>query len=487
MKVFLRIAACGCLCLMCLFAIMLFRTWQVHPEPRSKSTAVTIHPEDSQALQHLSTALKIKTVSHTGEPVDRAAMQQFTAFLQKSFPEAFQHTQTVFFPDGSLLMKWPGHNASLPPIVLMAHFDTVPVDDDTLAAWKHGAFSGDLADGAVWGRGAVDDKSQVLSQLEAVTMLLQSGFQPARTVYFSFGDDEENGGTRGAGVISAYLKQQGVQPAMVLDEGGFVLHHVLAGIDMPTAIVGIAEKGYADVRLSVDGTPGHSSNPPPHTAIGELAAALTAVERKPYPYAISSVMQEQFKAMEPYVPFGKRLVLANTWITKPLILSGPKHGENAASFHTTTAETIVRGGTKSNVLPNHAEATINIRIMPGETVQSVLAGLRERVADPGIKMDLLEGARDPSAVSSPHSEAYQTLRTTIEERFPDAVVIPYLTTGATDASYFTSISNNIYRFSPLELDAHDLVRFHGVNERIEADRYLNSIRFHYQLLLNSCN
>ena len=178
--------------------------------------------------------------------------------------------ERVLLGDYTILYRWPGSDATLPPILLTAHYDVVPVLPGTEDLWTHQPFAGDIADGIVWGRGTLDDKSAVVAQLEAATLLLKAGFKPARTVYFSFGHDEEVGGTRGAAEVAAYLAEQKVRLAWSLDEGSFVLDGLLPGVKPLMAAVNVAEKGSVTLQVVAKGAGGHSSLPPPQTAVGVL-------------------------------------------------------------------------------------------------------------------------------------------------------------------------------------------------------------------------
>jgi len=357
--------------------------------------------------------------------------------------------------DGAVIYTWQGRDATAAPVVLMGHMDVVPVPAEALPQWQHPPYSGDLADGYIWGRGTIDDKIHVLSLLEAAETLLAQGFAPARTILFCFGDDEENGGRYGAQEIVAELKGRGVHPEFVVDEGGAVVSGIVPGIAQPIALIGTAEKGYVDLKLSTGGTGGHSSEPPAHTAIGELAAALVA--------------------------------LANPWLFGPLVVKqGLKDLRTAGNFRTTTAETMVNGGFKNNALPPSATAIVNFRILPGETVESVVRRVREIVNDPGVTVAIEDprAARDPSPVSPLDSAGYRTLTTTIRELFPTAVPSPYLVNGATDAGFYTVLTPNVYRFLALDADPTTLTMIHGLNERIAPEKYLKTVRFTVQLIEN---
>jgi carboxypeptidase PM20D1 len=412
---------------------------------------------------------------------------KFTDYLQTSFPRVAAQLPREVLKDGAVIYTWKGRDQSASPVVLMGHMDVVPVPAEALPQWKHPPYSGDLADGYIWGRGTIDDKIHVLSLLEAAETLLGQGFVPARTILFCFGDDEENGGRYGAQQIVAELKARGVHPVFIVDEGGAVVSGLVPGMTRPLAIIGTAEKGYLDLGLSTVGAGGHSSEPPAHTAIGELAAALVKLEAHPFPASLPVVVKQQYTAIAPYLPVSQRAALANLWLFEPLVVQqGMKNSSTRGNFRTTTAETIVGGGFKDNALPPSAKAIVNFRILPGETVESVVQHVREIIDDPGVTVAIEnpEAARNPSPASPLDSAGYETLARTIRELFPVAAIAPYLVNGGTDAGFYTGLTPNVYRFLALEADPTVLTMIHGLNERVAPENYLKTVRFTVRLIEN---
>jgi hypothetical protein len=217
------------------------------PAPASDAVAV----DTAVAAQRLAEAVRFATVSYaSGAPIDTAAFLGFHDFLARAFPQAHATLTRERIGGLSLLYTWKGKDTTAAPVILMGHMDVVPVPEPNLTEWTHAPFSGAIADGYVWGRGTLDDKTTVLSTLEAVEGLVAQGFVPSRTVYLTFGHDEEVGGRYGARAIVAELVRRGVKPALVIDEGGFMASGVMPGIEGRAAIVGIAEKGYLSLRLT---------------------------------------------------------------------------------------------------------------------------------------------------------------------------------------------------------------------------------------------
>jgi carboxypeptidase PM20D1 len=352
--------------------------------------------------------------------------------------------------------------------------DVVPVDQPTLSNWEAGPFEGKITDTSVIGRGTMDDKGTMIGLLEAVEKLLEESFKPSRTVYLAFGHDEEVGGPNGAAQIAAHLKAKGVKAAMTLDEGGFLAENLVPGIEAPVAMINLAEKGFASFRLIVETNGGHSSAPPRENTIGMLAQAIVDLENNQRPYKLVKPIDYQFDYMGAELPFLQKVAFANPWLFKKPILEG-------LNAHTTTAPTIISGGVKNNVIPTVAEATINFRILPGETIQSVKEHIINTVSDK-IKVEEAGFLTNPSPVSSIDSQNFKILEKTIRDMYPNSVVVPGLVGGGTDARYFYEISDDVYRFYPIRLDPTSMSRFHGIDEKISKDNYKEIIKFCYHLI-----
>ncbi|RPI96521.1 MAG: M20/M25/M40 family metallo-hydrolase, partial [Spirochaetales bacterium] len=386
----------------------------------------------------------------------------------------------------SLLYTWEGTDPNRKPILLLGHIDVVPVESGTEKDWTHPPFSGAIADGYVWGRGTLDIKLNVMGILEAVEHLLAAGFRPRQTIYLAFGHDEEVGGRNGAKKIAALLKEREVSPDYTLDEGGCVIEGAIAGLSAPAALIGIAEKGYLSLEFSVEGEGGHSSMPPRQTAAGILCAAIAKLEKNQFPTRIEGAALQMFRFLGPEMSFTNRLILGNMWLLGGVLKSQLlKSSTMAAAIRTTTAPTMLQGSVKENILPMMATAVVNYRILPGDTMESVIKRAEKIISDSRVKIHALEGGSDPSPVSDTESASFSTLQKTIHQLFPGAIVSPYLVLGATDSRYYTGVSVNVYRFTPLSLKNEDLKRMHGTNERISVANYEQVVQFFIQLIKNS--
>jgi len=316
-----------------------------------------------------------------------------------------------------------------------------------------------------------------------------SDLTPKRTIYLSFGHDEEIGGTDGAGGVVTYLMDQGVQMAWSLDEGSMILVDVIAGLDHPVASINIAEKGYVSLDITAHATGGHSSLPPRDTAVSTLAQALTNLQSAPVPGGLTGVSKEFFDALGPYFSLEKRVLFANQWFYRPLlskVLSGSPATD--AMLRTTKAPTMLRGSAKDNVLPQTAVATVNFRIHPRDSIGSVIAHTREMIDNPDIDVEILgEWGREASEVSAANNQAFATLELTFRQVFGDLIVVPGLTVAGTDSVHYSLISDDSYRINPFMFTGEDIKRLHGQNERISVDGMIQAVQFYSTLIRNADN
>lgn len=474
--------------LLLLVVVILFRTFTFGSKQVNVATIGHITFGDD-AIARFAKSLTYKTISwQEAEKFDSSEFRNFHAFLKEQFPLMDSLLDKQYINELSLLYKWQGSNPNLKPILLMAHQDVVPVDTAKLDVWDELPFAGKISNGWVYGRGAQDVKCQLMGLHEAAEYLLAQGYQPERTIYFSFGHDEEIGGEQGAKKVAEYLKQENIQLDYLMDEGGTILKGVVPGLDKPVAVIGTAEKGFVSFELTVNGDGGHSSMPPKETAIGILSSAIDRLESNPYPLEIAGVTAQMFDYVGPEMGFGMKMAMANRWLFSSVITGELAKGNSArATLHTTTAPTIFQSGTKENVLPTTARAIVNHRIMPGHTIEYLLQRDKEVINDERVEVKLLNrfDAQEASPVSDVNSKSFQMLQKTISEVFPDVVVAPFLDVGATDSKHFNGIADNIYRFQPMRCDSKGLEGIHGNNERHAVENYKETINFFVQLIKNS--
>jgi carboxypeptidase PM20D1 len=441
------------------------------------------HAAATRIAQRLGEAVRFQTVSIADSEKTNDALDAMYDWMRRTYPRVFD-TLTAEMFGRSLALTWKGSDSSAAPLVLMAHMDVVPVEAGTESKWAHRPFSGDISDGFVWGRGTLDDKLNVVGELEAIEGLMTSGFTPRRTVILSFGHNEEVLGS-GARAIAADFKARSIHPLMVVDEGGAVISGEVPGSERPVALIGISEKGYLSVELVVDGVGGHSSMPPMETATGIVAAAVAKLEQNQMPARLSTTRQTM-DAIAPEIGLGARMLLANMWLVGPVVKSYLARSPSTnAAIRTTTATTMFTSGVKDNVLSARARAVVNFRLLPGDSIAGVLAHVRGVVNDPRVSIRPLSGGSEPSPVSDVQSPAYSLIARTIRETMPDVMVAPYVLMAATDSRHFANVSPNVFRFTPVRLDKEDLTRIHGTNERVGVDNMAELVAFYTKLVRNA--
>jgi carboxypeptidase PM20D1 len=442
------------------------------------------------ATARLAAAVRLQTIaSREDEDAHAAEFDALHALLVSDFPRAHAVLRREAVGKHGLLYTWPGTDPAAPAIALMAHQDVVPIAPGTEADWQQPPFSGAVKDGFVWGRGSWDDKGNLMSIMEAIEGLAGAGFQPRQTIYLVFGQDEEIGGQRGAAEVAKRFRQRGVHLQFVLDEGLLITDGVLAGLDRPAALVGVAEKGYMSLQLTATATPGHSSMPPPqaaHSAIGMMSVALARLEDRQMPLAVRGLSREMFETLAPEMSGINRVFLSNLWLFRPLVERQLAKGASTnASLRTTTALTVFNAGNVDNVLPGRANATVNFRLLPGDTSDAVMAHAAQVIANPSIRLEKAPGASEASKVAATEAPGFRLIGTTLRQLHPDVIVAPGLMIGATDSRWFDGIADNVYKFSPVRAKPEDLKRFHGTNERISIDNYVELIQFYERLIRNS--
>ncbi len=340
-------------------------------------------------------------------------------------------------------------------------------------------------DGWIWGRGALDDKSGVIAQIEAVTYLIKQGFHPSRTIYFSFGHDEELGGDVGAEGVAKHLASQGVQLAWSLDEGGFLMDGLFPGVDVPVATINVAEKGFMSVEIIATAEGGHSSAPPKETAVGILAQAIVNLQKVPLAGGIDGLAVEMYDQLSRYMPFEQRMMFANQWLFSSIldkILSN--QASSNAMLRTTTAPTMLSGSIKDNVLPIKAIAVVNFRLHPRDSVEGVVDHIREAVDDDRITLNVMTGS-SASSVSSTTSVGFNTIAATAKDVFGNVLIAPGLLIAATDSRHYAKVADDAYRFNPIVVNQEVMGTFHGTNERISIDSIVQAATYYAKLMMRA--
>ena len=463
--------------LLLLILISLVRTLFV---PSRKSTYVPA-PDPERAEKYackLSRMIRCETVSVPGAD-QREKFLAFHRELESLFPLVHEHLEKTEI-DGNLLFFWKGKSSGK-PLVLMSHQDVVPAE----GAWDRPPFSGDIADGKVWGRGASDTKCSVMAFLQAVEELLESGYTPENDVYLSSSCTEDWAGD-GCPKLVAEMKRRGVRPYLVCDEGGGIISEPMGGIHGNFAMIGVFEKGKADVRFTARSDGGHASTPKPHSPIANLAAFVNDVEtHRVFRRRIPEEVAAMFKTLAPYATFPMKWIFGNLWLFRPVLLQVlPSISAQAgAMIRTTIAFTMQSGSAACNVMPQEATVSANMRFIPHQGMKESLEIIEQRAKKHGLSMEVLS-ATDYTPSADLDGDAFRTLRRVVEETFPGCPPSsPYVMTGATDARFYQEICDHVFRFAPVIYGPEQMKGMHGLNENIgisclpgAVDFYINLIR-----------
>lgn len=465
--------------LLVLTTVLLIRTFLFHSKQNKSIRATKAPAVNAGALQHFQRAIQFKTISYADTTqFDSSQFLGLQRYLDTAYPLVHQKMVREVVNRYTLLYHWKGRNDTARPVIFLAHMDVVPVESSNLDAWEVEPFSGTVKDGFVWGRGSFDNKVNMVSMLESAEKLLQENFQPERSIYFVFGHDEEVHSPNGAGVVAKILAARNIRAHLVLDEGGIVTKEKLPGVNFPVALVGTAEKGFLTLSLQVQKEGGHSSMPEQETAIDILAKALVTLRSNPLEPRITIAQQDFIDHLGPELPFLKKMVFANTWLFEGLIMNQyVKTPVGNAVMRTTYAPTIISAGIKENIIPAVANATVNLRLLPGDSAHIVLARMRDIVNDNRVNIRI-ESFTEPSGVTPANGEGYKKVEAAILKTFPNTVVTPFLLIGGTDSKRFIDISDHIIRFTPLI----DPIGNHGINERVSIESFGLAMWYYEQMM-----
>ncbi len=456
---------------------------------QNKACAFTGYQDfnEDAMVEHLSEIIKIKTIANRDESlIDYAPYGVLRDYLEKTYPLVHQNCERVIIAKASMLYCWPGNGKSgKKPMLLMAHQDVVPVTPGTEGDWKYPAFDGVVADGHVWGRGAIDMKNMLCAEFEAMEYLMQKGFVPDRDIYLALGHDEECGGT-GAMAVAKYMADQGIELDFVMDEGGEPAHGEEHGAsDVLVASIALFEKGYCDIHMIANSAGGHSSQPKPGepSALAKVAKAILAVEANPLPTSLPIAFEKFYRALGPHLDDPQMRAICTDLPNRrdELIAILEKTPQGNATVRTTTAVTQAWGSPAPNILPQKATASVNFRLNPRDTIESLMEHVRNAIGDDSIQLIPFE-AREASKVSPTDSPAFALIEETIHEFYPEMVVAPGGVFGGTDSRKFEDICPNIYKFSPFFDTSVYGSTMHATNERISIVDLVRGARFLIRLL-----
>ena len=443
----------------------------------------TIEQEESfngeKAVESLCELVRCKTVSYRDKKLeDNSEFQKLISKLPFLYPNVFEKCSFEELEDRALLFKWEGKNHN-EPTVLMAHYDVVPVNEED---WEKPAFDAVIEDGVIWGRGTLDTKATFNGILFAANHLIEQGFVPENDIYFAFSGGEEING-KGAVNIVDWFENNGIIPALVVDEGGAVVENVFPGVKQPCGLIGIAEKGMLNLEYKVKSNGGHASAPKPHTPVGVLSAACCRVENKPFKSHLTKPVAAMFDTLGRHSSFVYRMIFSNLWLFKPVLdmICKKSGGELNALMRTTVAFTQMSGSKAANVIPPEATMVSNMRLNPMDTMDSSVEYIKNIVNNDNIEISVIDGM-NPSRVSELDCEAYNKVATAVASTWKGCIVSPYLMVQCSDSRHYGRISDKVYRFSAMDLTSEERATIHGNNERIRIQAVNKTVEFYIRLI-----
>ena len=462
-----------------LIAVLLGRTLMFKPKAQELPERHEVDFDREAAISALQQLVRCKTISyydHSKE--DDAEFEKLITLLPRLYPEVFRACTLTRLPDRALLFRWPGKKQDSPS-VMMAHYDVVPVEEEN---WEKPPFEAIIEGGVMWGRGTLDTKVTFNGVLSAANTLIKGGFMPEQDVYFAFSGGEEVSGPGAVNIVD-WFREQGITPALVVDEGGAVVEGVCPGVKKPCGLIGTAEKGLMNVTFSVESAGGHASAPLPHTPIGILAKACCKVENNPFPLHIAGPAAEMFDTLGRHSTFLYRMVFSNLWLFQGVLNAMCKKsgGELNALLRTTVAFTQAAGSLAPNVIPPSASLVANLRLNPADSVTSAAARLEQVVGDPSVKIAVAAGM-NPSPISDTNCTAWKKVAAAVATTWPGCIVSPYLMVQCSDSRHYGNISNHVYRFSAMDLTSEERRTIHGNNERIRLECAERAVEFYIRLM-----
>ena len=464
--------------LLILCAVVLVRTALFKPAPEQTAQPEPVTVDGAGAAERLAQLVRFPTVSSYDEAeFDEAVFEAFRQKLRELYPRVHAACPPVRIGHTGLLFHWQGKSAE-EPAVLMAHYDVVPVNAEK---WKHPPFCGEVFEGELWGRGTLDTKITLLGVLEAAERLMGEGFVPQRDIYFSFAGDEEVAGPSTPAIV-AYLKEKGIRPAMVVDEGGAVVDGVFPGVTKPIAVVGIGEKGMMNVQLTARAAGGHASTPNIPSTVGMLCRAVADCEKHQFPAALTEPVRMLLRKVGPHAPFALRMVVANLWLFGPLLtaLSAKLGGELNAMMRTTMAFTTLEGSPQINVLPGEAAAGVNLRLINLDTPESAEARLRRVIHNDNVEVRTLH-AQSASPYAASEGAHWDKLAKAVGDTWQGCIVSPYLMLACSDSRHYSEICRDVYKFSAMALSKEQRGLIHNNDERIPVSEIAKTVEFFTRL------
>lgn len=427
----------------------------------------------------LARLIQLETIS-TFNQTDKTKFYEFHEVLREMFPNLFKVCTFEDF-DGSFLMRWQGKTAK-EPIMLMNHHDVVEATGD----WSYNPFGGEIADGKLWGRGTLDTKGGLWAMMQAAEELVREGFVPERDIYFLSACTEECAG-EGADTISKVLEERGLRFFMVLDEGGYILEEPIAGAKGKFAVIGLGEKGCADLKFIAHSRGGHASIPPKDTPLVRLGKFMAAVEKKNlFKTEMAPIIHATFESLAGAMSGPLKFVLKNSRLFKPLLVKVMPmvSGAAGAMLRTTVAFTMASGSEGTNVLPQEAWVIANMRYSHHQGGKSSIEAISKLAEKYDIETVVLDPGVD-SPISSHDSDAYKFITKAVTNVFSDVKTTPYIMTAASDSRFMWRISENCLRFAPFSITDEQLEGIHGLNENVDLSALAPAVDFYRYIITNA--
>ena len=437
-----------------------------------------IDDRTSLYAEQLARLIRVNTVSRENQ-TDKTDFYRFHELLRELFPRLFAVCSCEDF-DGSLLLRWPGADAQAAPILLMNHQDVV----EAPGQWTHAPFSGDIADGKLWGRGTLDTKGGLWAMLQAAEELAETGFIPRMDVWFLSTCNEEQGG-EGADCISRTLAERGIRFQLVLDEGGMILPEPLSGAKGTFAMVGVGEKGCADLKFIARSSGGHASTPGKNTPLVRLGKFMAAVERDNhlFPAELSPTVQEMLFRLSGSMTGPLKMVLGHPRLFAPVLkrVMPAVSGAAGAMLKTTLAFTMAAGSQGTNVLPQEAWVVGNMRYSHHQGGRASIEAVSALAKQFDIETEVLSPGFD-SPLSSHESDAFRLVEQAVAAVFPGVQTSPYVMTAASDSRYLSRVCDNCLRFTPFLISHEQMASIHGIDEHVDLSALAPAVDFYRYLI-----